>query len=1657
MRFVIFFLILILRFVYCQSQENSPTSLVYHSVNVITGDYCEAQNDLSLNNPSPLQIRRTYSSEESSATWLFNHPNILHFNTADLPEIRSKDRRLTYSFDDKRRLILIQSLHTQSGKVLDWIRFSYPDVLTCRVETADGQEVSYRCQSCGLLEEVMKPNGASCLYRYRGHPTRPNKKIIAERQESDGRTVQIEYYDDPKDPYVGRVKTQKSPVGTDSTPVTTHRFVYHSDFTEVYDALDHKTIYRYDPKIQCLTGIEEYLDNHLYRAERFFWDLTARSPRLVSRAFFDGDNQPQLCHTFTYDERDNVIKETIYGELSGEGKAPLQLQNGLPVLNGVEHYSTHFVYSKEAPYKLTSQTEDNGTTTRYSYNPNNQKLSAKWIACDQAIKVRHFYFYSDEGSLIKTVVDDGAGQDAEDLSGVTERHITNYILQEEGLGKTETVEELCFNASSHQETLVKKTINRYSARGDLIQQEVFGSDGSLRSSIAQTYNANRQVLSKKDEHGLIEYSYDLHGNQLTCRKTTKDNKSYQTKSTYDCADRLLQQEETSEDGSEISTQVHRYDQKGNRLATLDIFGNATNYIYDDLGRLIQTTSPAVLDGNDHSFCPTEKRDYDIFHHLTSITDANGNCTQTRYNARGKPTEVNYPSGTSEKFVYNLDGSLREVKAKNGSRIIYHRDFLARVIQTDHYTPSGNLKGHTTATYTTFRLMSSTDEEGNATFYTYDKKGRQSEVVKQIGAVTKRIEFFYNDQDELVEKREWYGEGKSDYISYLTERDEEGNITAHCIADASGQTLKKEIKSEAGPESVHVEYSFTCNQLGQQVRQVHSTDAKGCTTTSTMDALGRIDTIVTTDTLNQIIRKQEMRYDAVGNKVREIHYPCSKEGQAYAIVWQYDVEKRLESVTEAAGSTKQAKSQYHYDANGQLIQFTKPDGVSLVYTYDDRGRVISFYGSDNSFFYRYSYGEGEQAIEIEDCLNGTTTYREYVNKDQLIKETLGNGLAISYAYDEQGRRTQVGLPDASSIEYTYNALHLTTINRYSSDCQLQYSHHYSDYDPSGRLLAAELIGGLGKIAFAYDSKNRLNHIQTPYWTQAIEETTGTGVNIHWKDPVGSVTSQYTYDTAGQLVQESGPFTYSCTYDSLSNRSSKDHLPYLLNEQNQLIEQNGIRYCYDKNGCLTEKSSDGNRTQYKYDALNRLTQVIDGESLVEYTYDAFNRRLTKIVKEEDSTPRKIHYLYEGHNEIGTINEDGEIIELRVLGLGKGAEIGAAIAVELKHVPYAPIHNHRGDLCCLIDLVKKEAVEIYRYSAFGEREIFNGQGEQISKSEIGNPWQFASKRYEEETGLINFGKRLYDPATGRWTTPDPLGFIDGPNLYSYVHNDPLNTQDLYGLFSWSDLWNDFISPFTTVINAISTAIDYLKKHLSFENHIQAAVDEVAEGVFGTRYLALTGYYVDKPDSGTYGNGEFSDKVRVTCINGILNTRSDCMNAVAALSETHGGVNIHYVIYPTEGWTHDLVMGGLAKLGYVSSHATLLAETWKKMIQEMGGTEGGGVIVHYAHSIGGTNTMIARDLLSPEEQRMIRVITLGSATIVPNTGFQSVINYLSCRDGISITDPIGFLQGLYSPESNVVFLGSHFGIPFIDHMITMETYRRAIEMLGREFVEAYGPPPPN
>jgi RHS repeat-associated protein len=64
--------------------------------------------------------------------------------------------------------------------------------------------------------------------------------------------------------------------------------------------------------------------------------------------------------------------------------------------------------------------------------------------------------------------------------------------------------------------------------------------------------------------------------------------------------------------------------------------------------------------------------------------------------------------------------------------------------------------------------------------------------------------------------------------------------------------------------------------------------------------------------------------------------------------------------------------------------------------------------------------------------------------------------------------------------------------------------------------------------------------------------------------------------------------------------------------------------------------------------------------------------------------------------------------------------------------------------------------------------------------NNLRFPGQYFLLEAGLHYNWYRHYDPTLGRYTQPDPLGFVDGPSLYAYARSAPAMRIDPRGLWA-------------------------------------------------------------------------------------------------------------------------------------------------------------------------------------------------------------------------------------------------------------------------------------
>ncbi|MCI0539927.1 MAG: hypothetical protein L0Z50_32370, partial [Verrucomicrobiales bacterium] len=188
------------------------------------------------------------------------------------------------------------------------------------------------------------------------------------------------------------------------------------------------------------------------------------------------------------------------------------------------------------------------------------------------------------------------------------------------------------------------------------------------------------------------------------------------------------------------------------------------------------------------------------------------------------------------------------------------------------------------------------------------------------------------------------------------------------------------------------------------------------------------------------------------------------------------------------------------------------------------------------------------------------------------------------------------------------------------------------------------------------------------------------------------------------------------------------------------------------------------------------VEHGKEITAFDYDAGRRRVLK--QSSASATVYVDGLYEKRTE------DGRSLHIfHVYGAEREvAQIVWDGATSAEQVLY--IHpDHLGSPETITDAASR-VVEKFRFDPFGQR--IDDSGAVIEADSPGSTLRhgFTSHEEDAEVGLINMRGRIYDPATGRFLTPDP--FVQFPllrqslNRYSYVLNNPLTFIDPSGFQS-------------------------------------------------------------------------------------------------------------------------------------------------------------------------------------------------------------------------------------------------------------------------------------
>jgi RHS repeat-associated protein len=211
---------------------------------------------------------------------------------------------------------------------------------------------------------------------------------------------------------------------------------------------------------------------------------------------------------------------------------------------------------------------------------------------------------------------------------------------------------------------------------------------------------------------------------------------------------------------------------------------------------------------------------------------------------------------------------------------------------------------------------------------------------------------------------------------------------------------------------------------------------------------------------------------------------------------------------------------------------------------------------------------------------------------------------------------------------------------------------------------------------------------------------------------------------------------------------------------------------------------------------------GQPVASYTYDIFDRRIKKSAR---GSVTHFHYDIDD-NLIAETDANGSLLKAYIwLNDEPVAMVTAGGSIYYYHNDHLgtpqKMTNENGALVWAAD-----------YLPFGEADV--------TIETIENNLRFPGQYYDSETGLHYNYHRYYDPSTGRYLTPDPIGLDGGLNLYAYARNNPIMIIDPTGEFGL----------FGAIVGGVSGAIGGFSSGLISGGDWKAAiVGGLAGGVAG------------------------------------------------------------------------------------------------------------------------------------------------------------------------------------------------------------------------------------
>ena len=778
-------------------------------------------------------------------------------------------------------------------------------------------------------------------------------------------------------------------------------------------------------------------------------------------------------------------------------------------------------------------------------------------------------------------------------------------------------------------------------------------------------------------------------------------------------------------------------------------------------------------------------------------------------SNGKPIYIK----TGNNYVwykYNSNGMVEwKISRRDAYNYTYSESVDSRITEIKHYVFGGDAN----AAYYGFDPNETSKTLREDTQYNYNDYGQPTSIYVYSGG-------------ERTENYMSYVSGNSRIVGALVSEIDTTGVTYRYFYDENTGELLASGNVDSGNGM-----AYTYDAVGRMTQAVPATvtlssgseytyssvsdSANVSYTYDTCGRLGGITTDTTTYTFTYDIFGNSSSVKVGGSEIASYTYGSNNGkletltyGNGVSVKYVYGELDRVSKVCYNAGSGTSFSDAYlyTYDSNGNLnkVEDLIADKVT-IFRYDSRGRLCEYYVNDSDneldqsalclrydeegrlktqiYTRYYKYGSGsisyfsfDQNIsynEIDGTLSGCV-----IDGD-------GYSRAINYSYDDFGRLSTVGKsmvtldgdgvgqnvsytyvqhsdPDDGTI--TYNRVDSVT-NEYvtlsdGASAALAAEAFTYTYDASGNIIEIKKNGAT-LFRYAYDSLNQL----------VREDNTLSGrTYVYEYDRAGNIKSKKTYDyTTATTVSTTLYSTQTYTYGS---SRSGDVLTALngstisydgaLNPLSYVINGSECTLTWTQGRRLASISGEEEGTDYTYtynDEGIRTGKTVDG---VEHIYHLSG---TQILSEEWTENGVQHLIVYSYDASGS-----------PISMTYRKSTDAATAAEV----YFLASNPQGDITYIYDIDGNRVVT-YNYDAWGN--ILSITGTKASTIGRYNPFRYRGYYYDNETGFYYLNSRYYDPAVGRWISPEPnadQGNFDcgsgliAYNVYSYCANNPVLYAD-------------------------------------------------------------------------------------------------------------------------------------------------------------------------------------------------------------------------------------------------------------------------------------------